>query len=383
LIMLPGPTNVPPRIMRALLRPLIGHRGPEFKQVLSQTLAKVKRIFETKGDLFILTTSGTGATECALQNIVDDGDKVIVNVNGFFSERLGEAIKAYGGKPIILNSEWGKAPRTEDFRKLLKANPETKAVAVVYNETSTGVTVRSLQEIGRLCAEEDVLLIVDAISILGGDKLPVDEWNVDMCVTASQKCLMCPPGLSFVSVSQKAWEKIDSKRHHRSFYLDLPMYRKFMEDGFTPFTPAVSLFYALNEACDMILEEGLQARFERHRICAEAIYSSMQALGLNLLAEQESRSHTVASVASPPGIEDGKLRELIRIKYGIDLGGSLEKWKGKMFRIGVMGNVGSPEIMSTVSAIASATADLGFRGNISDALEAARKTLAKLPGKMN
>jgi aspartate aminotransferase-like enzyme len=361
----------------------MGHRGPEFKQVLSQTLTKTKRVFETKGDLFILTTSGTGATECALQNIIDDGDKVVVNVNGFFSERLGEAIRAYGGNPVILNSEWGKAPRTEDFRKLLKANPDTKAVAVVYNETSTGVTVRNLQEIGKLCSEEDVLFIVDAISILGGDKLPVDEWNVDMCVTASQKCLMCPPGLSFVSVSQKAWEKIDSKKRRRSFYLDLPMYRKFMEDGFTPFTPAVSLFYALNEACDMILEEGLPARYERHKICAEAVYNSMQALGLSLLAESESRSHTVASVATPTGIDDGKLRELIRVKYGIDLGGSLEKWKGKMFRIGVMGNVGSAEIMSTVSAIASATADLGFRGNIPEALEAARKTLARLPGKMN
>jgi len=369
--------------MRAMLKPLIGHRGPEFKQLMSQVLAKTKKVFETKKDLFILTTSGTGATECALQNIIDDGNKIIVNVCGFFSERLAEAVRAYGGAPITIDSEWGKAPRTEDFRKALKANPDAKAVAVVYNETSTGVTVRSLQEMGRLCADHDVLLIVDAISILGGDKLPVDDWNVDMCVTASQKCLMCPPGLSFVSVSQKAWEKIDSKKHHRSFYLDLPMYRKFMESGYTPFTPAVSLFYALNESCDMILEEGLQARYERHRICAEAVYNSMEALGLGLMAEPESRSHTVAAVACPDGIDDGKLRELIRVKYGIDLGGSLEKWKGKMFRIGIMGTVGSPEIMSTVSAIASASHDLGFKANISDALEAARKTLSRLPARMN
>ena len=383
MIMLPGPTNVPPRVMRAMLKPLMGHRGPEFKQVMSQALAKTKKVFETKKDLFILTTSGTGATECALQNILDDGDKIIVNVSGFFSERLAEAAKIYGGTPIVVNSEWGKAPKTEDFRKALKANPDTKVMAVVYNETSTGVTVNSLQEIGRLCADEDVLLIVDAISILGGDKLPVDDWNVDMCVTASQKCLMCPPGLSFVSVSQKAWEKIDSKKHKRSFYLDLPMYRQFQESGFTPFTPAVSLFYALNESCDMILEEGLPARYERHRICAEAVYNSMEALGLDLMAEPESRSHTVAAIGCPSGIDDGKLRELIRVKYGIDLGGSLEKWKGKMFRIGIMGSVGSPEIMATVSAIASASHDLGFKANVSEALEAARKTLSRLPSRMN
>jgi aspartate aminotransferase-like enzyme len=163
---------------------------------------------------------------------MDDGDKIIVNVNGFFSERLAEAIKAYGGHPLVVNSEWGKAPRTDDFRKIIKANPDTKALAVVYNETSTGVTVRSLQEIGKLCQEEDILFIVDAISILGGDKLPVDDWSVDLCVTASQKCLMCPPGLSFVSVSQKAWEKISAKKQHRSFYLDLPMYKKYM--GYKP-----------------------------------------------------------------------------------------------------------------------------------------------------
>ena len=383
LIMLPGPTNVPPRVMRALIKPLMGHRGPDFKEVLSQAINKTKRVFQTKEDLFILTTSGTGATECALQNITDDGDKIIVNVNGFFSERLAEAIKAYGGQPIVVSSEWGKAPKTEDFRKVIKADPDAKALAVVYNETSTGVTVRSLQEIGKLCEDEDILLLVDAISILGGDKLPVDEWNVDMCVTASQKCLMCPPGLSFVSVSQKAWEKISAKKSHRSFYLDLPMYKKYMGDGFTPFTPAVSLFYALNEACDMILEEGLPARFERHRICADAVYNSMEALGLGLMAEPESRSHTVAAIACPTSIEDGKLRELIRTKYGIELGASLEKWKGRMFRVGVMGNVGSSEIMSTISAIASAAADLGFKGKIPEALEAARKTLARLPARMN
>ena len=379
LLMLPGPTNVPPRVMRAMMRPLIGHRGPEFKELFRRVLDKTKKIFETQSDLFILTTSGTGATECALQNITDNGDKIIVNVNGFFSERLAEAVKSYGGTPVIVNSEWGKAPRFEDFKKVLKANPDAKALAVVYNETSTGTTVRSMQEIGKLCADSNVLLMVDAISILGGDQLPVDEWNVDLCVTASQKCLMCPPGLAFVTVSDKAWEKIGAKKHKSSYFLDLPMYKKFLEDGYTPFTPAVSLVYALDEASDMILEEGLEARYERHRICAEAVYNSMEALGLKLMTELESRSHTVVAVGSPPGIEEGKMRELIKTKYGIELGGSLDKWKGKMFRVGIMGNVGSPEILSTVSAIASASADLGHNGNIPATLEAARKTLSRLP----
>lgn len=381
--MLPGPTNVPPRIMRAMIKPLMGHRGPDFKELFSRVLTNTKKIFETNGDLFILTTSGTGATECALQNVTDDGDKIIVNVNGFFSERLSEAIRSYGGRPVILNSEWGKAPRLDDFRKILKANADAKVLAVVYNETSTGVTIRDMEEVGKLCADQDVLLIVDAISILGGDNLPVDDWHVDMCVTASQKCLMCPPGLSFVTVSDKAWEKIGSKKKKSSYFLDLPMYRKYLEEGFTPFTPAVSLVYALDEAAKMILDEGLEARYRRHAMCAQAVYDSMEALGLRLMAEPESRSHTVAAVASPPGVEEGKMRELIKTKYGIELGGSLDKWKGKMFRVGVMGSVGPAEIMATVSAIASASADLGFHARIPEALEAARKNLSKLPGRPN
>jgi len=383
LIMLPGPTNVPPRVARAMLKPLMGHRGPEFKQLHTRVLEKTRKVFETKGDLFILTSSGTGATECALQNAIDDGDKVVVTVNGFFSERLSDAIKAYGGKPVPINSKWGTSAKIEDFQKVLKANPDTKLLAVVYNETSTGAKIRCMEELSKLCAEEDVLLMVDAISILGGDELPVDKWNVDLCVTASQKCLMCPPGLSFVSVSEKAWSRIRAKRNHRSYYFDLPMWKKYQEEGYTPFTPSVPLFYALDEACDMILEEGLPQRYRRHRICAEAVYDSMSAMGLGLFTEEESRSNTVAAIESPPGIDEGKIRELVRTKYGIGLGGSLGEVKGKVVRVGVMGNVGSPEIMTTVSALGSACAELGFRAKISEGLEAASERLSRLPGKVN
>src|SRR3989442_4996343 len=215
--------------MMANLKQIIGHSVQEFKELFNKLLGNTKKVYEKKGDMFILTSSGTGATEAALQNITDDGDKIIVNVNGFFSERLGEAIKAYGGTPVVLGSEWGKAPRDEDFEKIAKAIPDAKALAVVYNETSTGVTVRALERLGAMCADHDMLLMVDAISILGGDKLPVDEWNVDICVTASQKCLMTPPGLAFISVSDKAWTKIKSKKVNRSYYLDVQMYQKYTQ----------------------------------------------------------------------------------------------------------------------------------------------------------
>src|SRR5438309_1044306 len=286
--MLPGPTNVPPRVMRAMMKPLIGHRGPEFKELYHRTLDQTKKVFETKGDLVILTSSGTGATECALQNVTDDGDEIIVTVNGFFSERLSEAIKSYGGKPVVVGADWGKAPHIDQLERAIKEHPRAKALAFVYNETSTGVTVRCLQQLGELCADNDILLMVDAISILGGDNLPVDDWSVDLCVTASQKCLMCPPGLSFVSVSEKAWEKIQTRKAKRSYYFDLLMYKKYLEEGFTPFTPAVSLIYALDEATGMILEEGLKQRYNRHRVCAEAIYNGTEAMGLGVQRQENA-----------------------------------------------------------------------------------------------
>lgn len=381
--MLPGPTNVPPRVMRAMMKPLIGHRGPEFKELYLRVLDRTKRVFETKGDLVILTSSGTGSTECALQNITEPGDEIIVTVNGFFSERLAEAVKSYGGKSIAVTSDWGKAPRIEQLEKTIKEHPKAKAVAFVYNETSTGVTARCLGQLGELCADHDILLMVDAISILGGDNLPVDEWNVDLCVTASQKCLMTPPGLAFISVSEKAWEKIQAKKTKTSYYFDLPMYKKYLEDGFTPFTPAVPLIYALDEATGMILQEGLKQRYERHRVCAEAVYNAADAFGLGTLPEKESRSHTVVAVKSPPGIDETKIRELMKSKYGIDLGGSLGQVKGKIFRVGSMGNVGPADIMTTVAAIGSATAELGFKPKLDEGLAAARETLSRLPSPMN
>jgi len=366
-----------------MMKPLIGHRGPEFKELYHRVLDQTKKVFETKGDLIILTSSGTGATECALQNVTDDGDEIIVTVNGFFSERLSEAVKCYGGKPVIVGADWGKAPRIEQLERAIKEHPKAKALAFVYNETSTGVTVRCLQRLGELCADNDILLMVDAISILGGDDLPVDDWNVDLCVTASQKCLMCPPGLAFISVSEKAWKKIQTRKAKRSYYFDLLMYKKYLEEGFTPFTPAVSLIYALDEATSMILDEGLKQRYNRHRVCAEAIYNGTEAMGLGALAEADSRSYTVAAIRSPQGIEESKIRELIKSKYGIDFGGSLGQVKGRIFRVGVMGSVGAPEIMTTVGAIASATAELGFKPKIDEGLAAARETLSRLPSQLN
>jgi len=345
--------------MRAMAKPIINHRGPEFRELYARMLDNLKFVFETKGDIFVLTASGTGGIECAIRNILSNGDKVAVPVNGVFSSRLRNAVTAFGGKGIEIPIEWGRAitpPQVEDvFRK----EKGIRAFAVVYNETSTGTTTRNLREIGKICHEHDALFIVDAISILGGDELPVDEWSVDICVAGSQKCLMTPPGLVLLSLNERAWKTIETAR--RSYYFDLLEYREFLKNYETPYTPAVTLFYALDEALLMIKEEGLRPRYNRHNMCARALYEGLEALGFEIFPRPEFRSQTVVAAKHMPNVDDKKFRELLREQYHVVVAGGMGKLKGTMFRIGVMGIVSRFEILTTVGAIESTLVDLGHK----------------------
>ena len=372
--MLPGPTNVPDRVMHAMIKPIIGHRGAEFHALYEEITEKLKYVFQTQNDVFVLTCSGTGGIECAVSNLVSPGDKVIVPVFGVFSERLAEKVKRRGGIPVELSLPWGTAPRASEIKEIVEREPDAKAIFLVYNETSTGVTVRELPEIGRIAKENNLLLIVDAISILGGDKLPVDEWNIDFCITGSQKCIACPPGLAMVSVSQKAWEKIE-KTENKPMYFDLLRMKEYAAKKETPFTPALPIFHALNEALKIIHEEGLEKRFERHRKCAQAFYNAIEALGLTVFPKEKSmRSNTVIAVNVPENVEDNKVRSIMREKYKVLIAGGMGKLKGKIFRIGCMGIISQAEVLTTLNAFGNALKDVGYQLEIEKGLEAARKT---------
>ena len=372
--MLPGPTNVPDRVMHAMIKPIIGHRGAEFHALYEEITEKLKYVFQTQNDVFVLTCSGTGGIECAVSNLVSPGDKVIVPVFGVFSERLAEKVKRRGGIPVELSLPWGTAPRASEIKEIVEREPDAKAIFLVYNETSTGVTVRELPEIGRIAKENNLLLIVDAISILGGDKLPVDEWNIDFCITGSQKCIACPPGLAMVSVSQKAWEKIE-KTENKPMYFDLLRMKEYAAKKETPFTPALPIFHALNEALKIIHEEGLEKRFERHRKCAQAFYNAIEALGLTVFPKEKSiRSNTVIAVNIPENVEDNKVRSIMREKYKVLIAGGMGKLKGKIFRIGCMGIISQAEVLTTLNAFGNALKDAGYQLEIEKGLEAARKT---------
>lgn len=371
--MLPGPTNVPDRVMNAMLQPMVDHRGADFHVLYSEIEANLKYVFQTENDVFILTSSGTGGVECAVTNLINEGEKVVVPVFGEFSERLAEKIRRRGGVPIEIVLPWGTAPKASEIKEIVEKEQNVKAIFLVYNETSTGVTVRELPQVGKIAEENNLLLVVDAVSILGGDKLPVDEWKIDVCITGSQKCLACPPGLAMVSVSQKAWDKIE-KIGKKPIYFDLLEMRKSASRSETPFTPALPLFYALNEALKLVKEEGLERRIERHRRCAKAFYEAINAMGMTAFPrEEENRSNTVIAVNVPEKGDDRKVREIMREKYKVLIAGGIGKLKGRIFRIGCMGIISQAEVVMTINALGNALKEVGCHVNIEGGLEAAMK----------
>ncbi|MDW0164703.1 MAG: alanine--glyoxylate aminotransferase family protein [Nitrososphaeraceae archaeon] len=372
--MLPGPTNVPNRVINAMLTPMINHRSDDFRKLYKDIISKTQKVFETENDIVVLTTSGTGAVETSVVNLIKKDDVVIIPVNGEFSTRLADLIDNYGGKTIRINSPYGKNPPIEKIQEAFEKNSKVKALYVVYNETSTGTTLRYLSKLGDICKAHGAFFVVDAVSILGGDELPVDKWNVDICFTATQKALAAPPGIAPISISKEA-KKYMIENPPASQYFNLKRYFKYYNDSFeTPFTPAISLFYAYQEALNIILEEGIQNRIERHRKCANAFYSGLEALGFTPFADANSRSNVVIAVNYLPGIDDKRFRELISSKFKVLLAGGFGELKGKVFRVGCMGEVSSYHVMRTLSAISSSMSILGVPP-IKDGLSVANNIL--------
>lgn len=372
--MLPGPTNVPNRVINAMLTPMINHRSDDFRKLYKDIVSKTQKVFETENDIVVLTTSGTGAAETSVVNLIKKDDVVIIPVNGEFSTRLADLIDNYGGKTIRINSPYGKNPPIEKIQEAFEKNSKVKALYVVYNETSTGTTLRYLSKLGDICKAHGAFFVVDAVSILGGDELPVDKWNVDICFTATQKALAAPPGIAPISISKEA-KKYMIENPPASQYLNLKRYFKYYNDSFeTPFTPAISLFYAYQEALNIILEEGIQNRIERHRKCANAFYSGLEALGFTPFADANSRSNVVIAVNYLPGIDDKRFREMISSKFKVLLAGGFGELKGKVFRVGCMGEISSYHVMRTLSAISSSMSILGVPP-IKDGLSVANNIL--------
>ena len=363
LVMLPGSTNVPNRVMNAMLAPIINHRSDDFRVLYKDIIEKTQKVFETDNDIVLLTTSGTGGVEASVVNLVRKGDRVIIPVNGEFSNRLADLIDTWGGQSIRIDSSFGENPPYGKIEEAFDQNKDVKAIYTVYNETSTGTTLRYMDKIGQLCSRMGAFFIVDAVSILGGDELPVDKWNIDICITASQKALAAPPGISPISISSRSKKHIQSNPPPTQ-YLNLKRYFKYYEEQFeTPFTPALPLFYAFSEALNIVLEEGMDKRIKRHKICAEAFYAGLGAMGLTPFAKSDARSNMVIAVNYAPGLDDKKFRALLADEFKVLVAGGFGHLKGKVFRVGCMGEVSKYHVLRTLSSITSTINMIGLKTN--------------------
>ena len=358
---IPGPTPCPTDVLQSMTKQMINHRGPEFGQILGEVTSKLKQVFQTKNDVFILTCSGTGGLETAIVNTLSPGDKVLSVSIGVFGERFATIAERFGAEVIPLRFEWGKAADADAVRQALKAEPKIKAVMVTHNETSTGVT-NDLASISSAVKEFDKLLLVDAISSLGSVNLPVDDWHCDVTVTGSQKGWMIPPGLAMVSVSQQAWQAHSEAKMPR-FYWDFSQAKSYLEKAVpqTPWTPAVSIIFALSVSLEMMLKEGLANINARHARVAKAARDGVKSLGLSLFAEESHASNTVTSVAGSGGLDTKKMLQILREEHQVILAGGQRTLDGKIFRIGHLGWVTEDDIKTVMSALKTVLPQAGFR----------------------
>jgi aspartate aminotransferase-like enzyme len=362
LLMIPGPTNVSDRVMNAMLKPMINHRSTEFTALVESITEKSKHLFQTKGHIVTITASGTGGVEAIAFGLVRPGDNVVVPVYGEFSQRLAEAVELAGGNVVKVFAEPGNVPRLDEVREAIRRTENLKAVYTVHNETSTGCAIPYIQELAKAAHDKGAFMVVDGVSSIGGYSVPVDAWGVDMCVTASQKCIAAPPGMVIISLNDKVADFL-RKTPPTVRYFDLGKHLEFLEHGYTPFTPAVSLYYALEEALAEFMEETLEKRVARHVGCASQLYSAIESMGLEGFADKNFRSNTVIAVRVPKGVDDERFRTVLSDEQNVVINGGFGPLKGKILRIGSMGNITIADIQTTVDAMAKAFAKLGYQAD--------------------
>jgi aspartate aminotransferase-like enzyme len=376
-LMIPGPTPVPRTVALAGAVPMINHRGPEFGELFKEVTRALQEILKTDNTVLIFPASGTGAMEAAAFNLTAPAERVLVGVAGEFGARFARIFRVSGADVVTVESLPGYPITPEEIGDALRKDPSITTVVVTHNETSTGVTM-DLEGIRAAIDREDVLLVVDAVSSAGAIDIETDRWGIDVLVTASQKAFMTPPGLAFVTVSPKAWERVE-KTAARSVYFSFTNARKFLERPTpqTPYTPAVSLLFALREAMRQILAEGVEEVFRRHALLSQATRAGVQALGLSLLAADEWASNTVTAVELPAGVDGHKLTGMLRDRYGVVLAGGQAGLAGKIFRIGHVGAVSWSDIIVVLSALEMAAADLGMNVTPGAAVAAAERVFSE------
>ena len=366
----PGPVMVPEQAMIKMAEPIFHHRTPRYENLFAEVSAKLKKFFLTEGDVFLLASSGTGAMETAVVNILARGDKAIAVRGGKFGERWYDICVAYGIETIPIDIEWGTAVSAAQIKKALDENPGVKAVFTTQSETSTGV-LTNLKAIGAMMRDYDAALVTDAVSGLGVHELRPDDWGIDMVVSGSQKTIMLPPGLGFISVSKNSWHLVE-RSDLPKYYWDLKKYKKSLEKNQNPFTPPVSLIVGLNETLDMILAEGLENKWANHELYARAMRAGIKALGLEIFPKDPS--NVLTTIKLPADIDGGALVKIMK-KNGIFPAGGQEQLKGKIIRVSHIGYLDKYDILTALSGLEASLKEIGYSFTPGESVKAAQEVL--------
>lgn len=382
LLMGPGPSSVHPSTLRAMAAPVLGHLDPRFLGIMDETIDALRAVFQT-GNRVTLPVSGTGSAgmETAVVNFIRPGDRVVVGVHGYFGQRLAEMARRQGAEVVPVEVEWGRPVDPADLRRALNGKP-ARFVGLVHVETSTGV-LQPLEEAARVAHEAGALLLVDAVASLGGVPVAVDAVGVDIAYSGTQKCLSAPPGLAPFTCNDQAWKVVQERPSDPpAWYLDLKLVSRYWgEERFYHHTAPINMVYALHQALRLALDEGLEKRFERHRRTARGLWAGLEAMGLRLAVPEELRTPTVTTVWIPEGVDDAAVRRRLLTVHGIEIGGGLGPWKGRVWRIGTMGEGARPQnVYRLLGALGESLGRLGHPVPVAEALAAAGEPMAPVEG---
>jgi alanine-glyoxylate transaminase/serine-glyoxylate transaminase/serine-pyruvate transaminase len=361
----PGPSNIHPRVQMAMQAPMVGHLDPYFVTIMEDTTRLLRTVFKTSNDLtFPVSGTGSAGMEAGFDSFLEPGDLAIIGTSGLFGDRMVDNAQRAGAQVIPVSTEWGRVIEPESIEKVLKSQKKVKLIAVVHAETSTGA-LQPLLEIARLSKQYDTLFMVDTVTSLGGHEVAMDDWGIDICYSGTQKCLSCPPGLAPFSANAKAMAVLKKRANKvNSWYLDLALLSNYWSTGtrFYHHTAPISMIYALHEALALVVEEGLEARVERHKRHGMALQAGLEAMGLTLHVQQGYRLYSLTTVRIPDGIDDLKIRQQMLNEYNIEIGGGLGPLKGRIWRIGLMGYSSTVEnVLLVLSVLEKLLAEAGFR----------------------
>ena len=340
LLLGPGPSPVHPRVLKAMSSHVIGHLDPYFLKVMDDCQSMLRELFNTKNQVtFPVSGTGSAAMEASICNVIEEGDKAVICINGVFGERMADVAGRFGAEVIRVEAPWGQPIDPSDLQEALKSNPGVTLVGIVHAETSTGV-LQPIEEIGEICREHDALLLLDCVTSLGGVPVEIDKWGVQIAYSGTQKCLSCPPGVAPITFGERALGKVRERKNKvTSWYFDVSMVEKYWgNDRVYHHTGPITMNYAIREALRIIFDEGLENRFARHKEVSLALQKGVEALGLSMFAKEGSRTPTLNTISLYDGLDDGAIRKTLLNDFNIEIGGGLGPLAGKIWRVGMMGH---------------------------------------------